>query len=210
MDAPVEEGLDRRQRRWRQLHGTIYDAACELFLETGFEETSMDQIAERADVARKTAFNHFPRKRDIIAEWGNRRRLEVRQALSADLLAKPDLEAVLRHYLSGLARQNERERALTRRMLMGWREHGGPFDADPHALADIFERFVVAAVERGDVVAKIHPRMVATMLYASYFGFLYEWCAGTDEEPPFDLEDALMDALDVVLVGLDVDIAGRP
>jgi AcrR family transcriptional regulator len=202
MDASVEPGLDRRQKRWLQLHDAIYDAACELFLEADFESTSVDQIAERADVARKTAFNHFPRKRDFISEWGKRRRQQVGAALSDELLAQPRLDVVLRHYFAELAALNISSRPLTIRMLMGWREHGGPFDADPHALADVFERFVAAAVERGEVTDGIPPRHVATMLYSSYFGLLYDWCAGTDAEPPFDLELAFVKTVDMVTAGL--------
>jgi AcrR family transcriptional regulator len=56
----------RRERRWREVHDRVYDAALELFLAQGFVATSYDEIAERADVARKTAFNHFPRKIDFI------------------------------------------------------------------------------------------------------------------------------------------------
>lgn len=200
--APGEARLDRRQKRWRLLHDAIYDAACELFLEADFETTSVDQIAERADVARKTAFNHFPRKRDFISEWGKRRRHQVQEALSVELLAEPSLDVVLRHYFAELAALNVNSRPLTIRMLMGWREHGGPFDADPHALTDVFERFVTAAIERGEVAEGIPPRMVATMLYSSYFGILYDWCAGTDTAPPFDLELSFMKAVDVVIAGL--------
>lgn len=33
-----------------------------LFVEKGFDSTTMEDIAELADVARATVFNHFPRK----------------------------------------------------------------------------------------------------------------------------------------------------
>lgn len=200
--ATGDQVLDRRQKRWLQLHDAIYDAACELLLEADFESTSVDQIAERADVARKTAYNHFPRKRDFISEWGKRRRQQVGAALSDELLAEPSLDVVLRHYFAELAALNASSRALTIRMLMGWREHGGPFDADPHELADVFERFVAAAAERGEVTTGIPPRHVATMLYSSYFGLLYDWCAGTDMEPPFDLELAFVKTVEMVTAGL--------
>ena len=49
-------------------------AALELFAAQGFEETTIDQIAERADVARQTVLNHFRLKTDFARAWGQGRR----------------------------------------------------------------------------------------------------------------------------------------
>lgn len=196
-DAP-----DRRQRRWHQVHDRLYQAACELSLESGFVDTSVEQIAERADVARKTAFNHFPRKRDFILEWGKRRRQQVLAAVSPVLLADPSLEVVLRHYFAELAAINLAERALTIRMSLGWRESGGPFDDDPHELIGVFRGFISDAIARGEVSGIIDAERLGTVLYSSYFGLLYDWCDGPDAVPPFDLDVAFTQLLDIVLGGL--------
>lgn len=55
--------------RGHEVHDRVCDAALQLSLVPGFVATSYDEIAERADVARRTAFNHFPRKIDFISEW---------------------------------------------------------------------------------------------------------------------------------------------
>lgn len=46
-------------------------------------------------------------------------------------MATHSFEDVLRHYFRALVRINQVQRPLTIRMLMGWRESGGPFDVDP-------------------------------------------------------------------------------
>ena len=198
----VSASPDRRVRRLQEVHDRLYEAACELFLERTFSATSVDEIAERADVARKTAFNHYPRKRDFIAEWGVRRRAQVDQALSADLLAHRDLDVVLRHYFDELAKINCNERALTIRMLHGWRDAGGPFDADPHLLVAVFGQFIADAVASGAIPPTAHPRQMATVLYSAYFGLLYDWCEGTDEDPPFDLREEFVQLLTMVFQGI--------
>ncbi|XRQ08604.1 TetR/AcrR family transcriptional regulator [Actinomadura welshii] len=202
MAVSATGGPDRRQRRWHQAHDRLYEAACELFLESGFVETSVDDIAERADVARKTAFNHYPRKRDFISEWGRRRREQVRAAVAPLLDGSPDFEKVLRRYFAELATINRAERALTIRMSLGWRASGGPFDTDPHELVDVFRSLVADAVEQGKISAAANPSHIATILYSSYFGLLYDWCEGTDEQPPFDLHEAFEHLLDVVMTGI--------
>ncbi len=193
---------ERRQRRWHEAHDRLYRAACELFLEKGFVATSVDEIAERADVTRKTAFNHFPRKRDFTAEWGRRRRQQVLDALSPVLMADPQLDVVLRHYFAELAAINLAERPLTICMSLGWRESGGPFDADPHELMQVFQGFITDAMARGEIAEGLDPARIATVLYSSYFGLLYDWCKGAETVPPFDLGEAFTQFLDVVLRGL--------
>jgi AcrR family transcriptional regulator len=47
---------------------TIAEAACELFLERGYDETSIADIATRAGVSRSTFFNYFGSKADVL--WG--------------------------------------------------------------------------------------------------------------------------------------------
>src|SRR5271167_2751612 len=41
-------------------------AALELFVENGFEETTVAQIADRADLNRATFFRHFADKREVL------------------------------------------------------------------------------------------------------------------------------------------------
>jgi TetR/AcrR family transcriptional regulator of autoinduction and epiphytic fitness len=45
----------------------ILDAAIEEFRAAGFEATSMDRIAARASVSKRTVYNHFPSKEALFA-----------------------------------------------------------------------------------------------------------------------------------------------
>ena len=55
------------------MHDRLYASALELFAEQGYDRTTIDQITERADVARGTFFNHFQRKEDLVTTWGQQR-----------------------------------------------------------------------------------------------------------------------------------------
>jgi AcrR family transcriptional regulator len=162
----------------------------------------VEEIAERADVTRKTAFNHYARKRDFIGEWGRRRRQQVLDALSPVLMAESQLDVVLRHYFAELAAINLDQRALTICMSAGWRESGGPFDEDPHELIQVFRGFIQEAADRGEISTAVDAARMATVLYSSYFGLLYDWCEGAVDVPPFNLNEAFTQLLDVVLAGL--------
>jgi AcrR family transcriptional regulator len=72
---------DRRSRKRQATRQGISDAATRLFIERGFDEVTVDEIAAAADVGRMTVFNHFPRKEDMFFDRDEEGREMLRQAL---------------------------------------------------------------------------------------------------------------------------------
>ena len=60
-DADPRSGRPRASSR-----EVLAEAACELFLEQGFEATSVTDIATRAGVSRSSFFNYFASKSDVL------------------------------------------------------------------------------------------------------------------------------------------------
>lgn len=60
--------LGLRERKKQQTRRAIADAAKRLFLERGFEQVSVAEIARAADVSEQTVFNYFPTKEDLVYE----------------------------------------------------------------------------------------------------------------------------------------------
>ena len=60
----------------------ILDAAAEAFRKEGFDRTSMDEIAKRANVARGTVYNNFESKEDVAIGVAERLRVVGYQHLS--------------------------------------------------------------------------------------------------------------------------------
>lgn len=59
---------DLVNRRAAQTRAEIVDAALDLFTNQGFDETSMEQVAEAAGVSRRTVYRYFPTKDDLVFE----------------------------------------------------------------------------------------------------------------------------------------------
>lgn len=55
-----------RERKKVQTRQRIIQAAMALFLERGFDDVSITEIADAADVSKMTVFNYFPAKEDMF------------------------------------------------------------------------------------------------------------------------------------------------
>lgn len=67
---------------------TLAEAACDLFLEQGYEATSVADIAQRAGVSRSSFFNYFSSKSDVL--WSG---LDARIDLALRAIAERKLDA---------------------------------------------------------------------------------------------------------------------
>lgn len=188
---------DRRTRGRERRRDQVYAAAIELFVERGFDKTTMDDIAERADVARATVFNHFPRKIAFVEEWGARRRERAISAVRAHHLEDHSVREILQRYMNELGRLSTSSRAETA-AVMGAAMHLANIFG-PAALGEEFAGFFARAEARGELRAVADPALAGMLLATSYFTVLTRW-AGEDPAP-FDLTGELLRMLDLVLSG---------
>ena len=58
--------LGMRERKKQERRDELIAAAVELFRQTGYEQTTMEDIAARADVSAPTLYRYFPTKSDLL------------------------------------------------------------------------------------------------------------------------------------------------
>ncbi|OAF07799.1 transcriptional regulator [Bradyrhizobium centrolobii] len=80
-----------RQRKREQTRERLTRAAMALFLERGFEATTIDDIAAAAEVSRRSFFHYFASKEDVVAAWQE----NAATALVDAIIARPAAESML-------------------------------------------------------------------------------------------------------------------
>ncbi|UOE43611.1 TetR/AcrR family transcriptional regulator [Agromyces larvae] len=86
------------ERLWTRTRRAVYDeitrTAMELFLEQGFEQTTIDQISAAAGISRRSFFRYFGTKEDIVLGDLASQGVLVQRSLEAVPLSVPPWEAL--------------------------------------------------------------------------------------------------------------------
>lgn len=82
----------RRERKRRETRERIEQAAMTLFLERGFDATTIEDITEAADVSKRSFFDYFPSKEEVVFAWQD----SFADRLTAAILARPQGEPRLK------------------------------------------------------------------------------------------------------------------
>ncbi|WP_405937264.1 TetR/AcrR family transcriptional regulator [Streptomyces sp. NBC_00726] len=192
----------RRERNKMRVKNGIYEAALELFTQQGYDQTTVEEITERADVARGTFFNHFQRKEDIIGEWSERRRVRLREGLTSEGLENRegvDVRHTLLRCMSILAQITLASSAQTRALLTAWVRSGAPLHEEPHT-AHMFSHFIKEGQKGGEIPQSIDTQLAGQLLRDIYLGTLFRWAHKPADQG--DLEAELKAACNVLISGL--------
>ncbi|SDN90943.1 TetR/AcrR family transcriptional regulator [Actinacidiphila guanduensis] len=183
-----------RESKKRQTRQAITHAATALFMERGFEETTIAEIAEAAGVAKMTVTNYFPRKEDLFFDMHDEVVLGPARAFADRAAGASALDAVRDDCLRAIARHDP---------LMGRTDPAFTrvIDRSPvlrARLREIFEQreqalSVVIAEAVGADIDAFEPRYAAARL-ATVLRLLWEQAQiavrrGADEDDVFALLD---------------------
>jgi AcrR family transcriptional regulator len=111
LQAPMPGLRDRRRTRTRRM---IQDEALRLFAEKGYEQTTVEDIADAAAISPRTFFRYFPTRADVVLwdesdPWA----FELLAPRRADEPVAEALRSTIRSALAALY-QRDAQRLLTR------------------------------------------------------------------------------------------------
>lgn len=104
LETPIKLGL--RERKKQQTRERIASAALKLFTERGYDETTLDGIAEAADVSRRTIFAYYESKEEILFCEESSFLARLRQMLGERPAGTTTVDAI-REFLSTLEPPDE-------------------------------------------------------------------------------------------------------
>ncbi|MEU3839476.1 TetR family transcriptional regulator [Streptomyces sp. NPDC028635] len=95
-----------RERKRARTHAAISEAAIALFLEHGFDQVSVAQVAEAAEVSKRTVFAYFPAKEDLVVHRFADHEDEAARVVRTRPAGVGPLAALRDHFLRALAERD--------------------------------------------------------------------------------------------------------
>jgi AcrR family transcriptional regulator len=157
----------------------IFQAAMELFLEQGYDKTTVEQIAEKADVAKGTFFNYFPAKDELLVYLGKQRVLYFEEMLENELNTIPSAKEKLFACLIFFAQESEENREIT--ALVAKTLFANFFsvvnkEKEVHIhLNNILSQIIIQGQVKGEFSSDYEPQRIADIMIGDYFFTLFQW-----------------------------------
>src|SRR6266511_3068761 len=193
--SELEMGI--RKRKKQRTRQALRQAAARLFLERGFEATTIADITAAADVAPRTFFSYFQTKEDVVLDEGAQRFAKAQKTLqaaarraaleiAADMQTQSDQEPAMARVI----RSTPAIQARIRDRMGQWEEqlaamiaqerNAPPDDLDSHLVAAALVG-VLRSVQRVAVAAEMQLDLPALMDHA--FDLLESGLAGFAARP---------------------------
>jgi AcrR family transcriptional regulator len=155
----------RRERKKAEVRQRISDTATALFLRHGFDQVSVSEIAEAADVARPTVFAHFPRKEDLFFD----RYPQLAGQLTRAIRQRPagtSAVSALRDTLVTVAQAGQAPYGLNTHMIPWWRTVAASraLQARARELADLLSAELAQAMA---ATGTAEPELAAALAVAA-------------------------------------------
>ena len=193
--------ISRRERKKEETKERIFQAAFALFKQRGVEQATVEEICEKADVAKGTFFNYFPYKEAVLrylAEvWFGEAQEESERIVSRPGRLGPQLIRMF----SELAAFYEQEPALAPFVLREWMQNQY---SNADEMCERWDELAVSLIkklqEHGEIRDDEDAERIARILQSVHQVTILEYVASPT--PPFPLRNELRRRLSLTIEGL--------
>jgi len=191
----------RRELNKIQCRNRILKMSRRLFTAKGYEDTTMEDIAEAAEVSKATLYNYFSSKENLLLGIAEAALDEIRQLIDTDLREEPDSLEKLRRVMETLVTDSIRYITLSRRILYSNLSPDSELHVTRLELMEILKQLVGEAQEQG----RLRRDLTSEALVESFLGlylltqFGWEDLADYTED---QCRDKVRKMMDQMLAGL--------
>lgn len=176
----------RRERRKLEMRARILETARELFSEQGFQETRVADVCDRADIAQKTFFNHFPTKLDLLREIAHtgieQLMFQIEDIRKADLGTRERIHRFFDTVATHITGAGPRNRELLVELVHLISGDAAERSHQVRRLHTAFRGIVEDGIALGDVTRRHDPQALTEMILGAYYVLIFNY-ANLDDFP---------------------------
>ncbi len=199
--------VSRTERKKEETRKKIITVAMDLFNSQGFDQTTVEQIAEEADVNKGTIYNHFPAKEAIICEFVQRIIKEQGPEALKQVMRLPDtrsrLVSVLYKALEWFHIKSDTdifEKYATYRTQKVFQVFRDLDMSESSGFRDVLEPIIKLGIEAGEIRRDINSMIISAHLETMYSNWGVLWVANPEL---FPVDEGINMIMDLFLSGVE-------
>ena len=196
---PRRYSMDTRQRAAQDARDRILEAALDELAACGSEAITLQSVADRADVAVRTLYNHFANRNELLTAAFLHHTSQTRQAVEALRVPDADPDEQLRHVVGAYYR---RYAQMGPRLAVLLSLRGAPeLDREILAIRDWRRQLLTTIIDRahrqGTLAVPVPSALALAFTLTSYAGWqtLHDAAGGGPEEAHLVAVEVLESAL---------------
>lgn len=192
--------LTRTQKRQLETRERIFRVAMELFAQKGFDQTTVSEITEAADIGKGTFFTYFPNKEAIFRRPGEISMELMSQSARDDITAGKSMAITLTNILCASASWHEENKSITRQMSRSSISFSLGEKSSKGKLMGLLEEIIKIGQQKGEFKTNHDAHDTALVLTGVYFTVIAFWAF---QEVRL-LENLMRSSVNIVIEGLQV------
>lgn len=166
--------ISRRERKKQKTTANILSAARHLFEEKGYENVSIEDITERADVSKSTFFNHFSSKESLISGIAEDEVEDVIYFIQDELENVNDFSEKIRMILNRIIEDSDPYLYLTGRLISSSIINANSSPSPFYRINLAIEAIVREGQHNGIYINSASAEDMATLILGSLYGVIFK------------------------------------
>lgn len=191
----------RRELNKRKCRARILKSSRKLFSAKGYENTTIEDVAERSEISKATLYNYFPNKESLLIGIAEEELDQIRHFITHELNDVSSAAEKIRHVLEVFILDSIQYINLARKITYLNSCETSPLYATRMNMMAIFLELVLEAQGRGDFRSDLNPDDIVDIIMSVYLMAQFEWHDIDNYTPEF-CRQKLNRILDIVLFNI--------
>ncbi len=186
MDTIAQPHMSRREQKKLETHQRVIASSVALFIEKGYDGTTVDEISAAAGISKPTFFNYFPSKQSILTTLIDGTDREIIDNVKARCEATSPSSEQLRQLFASAASVIMANEAIAKILVThGLQSYQGPETVPP---IERMRTFVTTLLEKGRDQGEFDQEEVLDsqfyLTYGMYFHTIADWACNSELKLP--------------------------
>ena len=189
----------RRELNKRKCRARILKSSRKLFSAKGYENTTIEYVAERSEISKATLYNYFPNKESLLIGIAEEELDQIRHLIAHDLKDVSSAVEKIRRVLEVFILDSIPYINLSRKITYLNSCETSPLYATRMDMIAIFYELVLEAQTQGGFRKELNPDDIVDIIMSIYLMAQFEW-HDIDRYTPEFCREKLSRIIDAVLI----------